>query len=675
MRYFLSLILIIAITSQAFAQTCSTLGQRPSSAFPVCAVDTFKQTTVPYCSNGKIPVAGCAGDGVTYEDKNPYWYKFDCYQSGSLAFTILPNSANEDYDWQIFDITGHNPDDVYTDASLFVVGNWSGSYAPTGTSGLGVSNIECASNPNAGVSTFSAMPSLVKGHTYLLMVSHYSDSPNGYGLSFNTPGSGGTAVITDTTPPAIQSATASCDGSQITVRLNKKMKCASLAVDGSDFSIPGTTSKIISAAGIGCSSGFDMDTVILTMDVPLPAGNYQVIAQFGNDGTSVTDNCDRDIPSGNSVNFSVFVKQPTPFDSITPPGCAPDQVQLFFKKNIRCSSIAPNGSDFSITGPYPASVIAASGVCNAGLTNVINIKMSQPLYTAGSFLITLLNGIDGNSIIDECGEETIAGAALGFVVKDTVSADFTSNLVEGCSADTLNLFHNGNNGVTSWNWLFDNTLTSTAQNPIAYYATFGNKTVQLIVTNGFCTDTTVADFYLNHDSLQAAISGPSFYCPNELATFKDSSNGKIISWYWSFGNGNVSYAQNPPSQSYKLVNRETIYPVQLIVQSDKNCFNTAVKFIKAVANCYIAIPSAFTPNHDGKNDYLYPLNAYKATNLTFRVYNKFGQVVYDTKDWTRKWDGTLNGQAQPSDVYVWTLEYTDEFGQKVFQKGTTVLIR
>ena len=182
-------------------------------------------------------------------------------------------------------------------------------------------------------------------------------------------------------------------------------------------------------------------------------------------------------------------------------------------------------------------------------------------------------------------------------------------------------------------------------------------------------------FYLDHDSLRAAISGPSFYCPNELATFKDSSNGKIVSWYWSFGNGNVSYAQNPPSQAYRLVNRETIYPVQLAVQSDKNCFDTTIKFVKAVANCYIAVPSAFTPNHDGKNDYLYPLNAYKATNLTFRVYNKFGQVVYDTKDWTRKWDGTLNGQAQPSDVYVWTLEYTDEFGQKVFQKGTTVLIR
>lgn len=427
--------------------------------------------------------------------------------------------------------------------------------------------------------------------------------------------------------------------------------------------------------GVGCSSGFEMDTVILTLDAPLAAGNYQVVAQFGSDSTSVTDNCDRNIPKGNAVNFSVFVKQPTPFDSITPPGCAADQVQVVFKKNIRCASISADGTDFSITGPYPVNVVAASGVCNAGLTSVINIKMSKPLYTAGNFLVTLLKGIDGTSIIDECGEETSVGSTLAFAVQDTVSADFTSNLIAGCRADTLYLFHDGRNGVTEWSWLFDGVQSSTDQNPMIVYNSFGNKSIQLAVTNGFCSDTSNVSFYLDHDSLRAAISGPSFYCPNELATFKDSSNGKIVSWYWSFGNGNVSYAQNPPSQAYRLVNRETIYPVQLAVQSDKNCFDTTIKFVKAVANCYIAVPSAFTPNHDGKNDYLYPLNAYKATNLTFRVYNKFGQVVYDTKDWTRKWDGTLNGQAQPSDVYVWTLEYTDEFGQKVFQKGTTVLIR
>jgi gliding motility-associated-like protein len=70
-------------------------------------------------------------------------------------------------------------------------------------------------------------------------------------------------------------------------------------------------------------------------------------------------------------------------------------------------------------------------------------------------------------------------------------------------------------------------------------------------------------------------------------------------------------------------------------------------------------PSAFSPNGDGNNDYLYPLDAYKATGLVFRIYNRNGRVVFETRDWTKKWDGRVNGSPEPAGVYVWTLEYTD----------------
>ena len=133
--------------------------------------------------------------------------------------------------------------------------------------------------------------------------------------------------------------------------------------------------------------------------------------------------------------------------------------------------------------------------------------------------------------------------------------------------------------------------------------------------------------------------------------------------------------ETPPPQAYYITSREKLFPVRLIVQNNKNCFDTAVNYLKAVNNCFIAVPSAFTPNHDGKNDYLYPLNAYKATGLQFSVFNRLGQRVFETKDWTRKWDGTVSGLEQPSGVYVWMLEYADETGKKIFLKGSTVLIR
>ena len=103
------------------AQTpCTTLGQTPSTAFPVCGTTVFHQTTVPICVTNDLFVPGCssAPGGAAYENKNPFFYRFTCYVAGNLAFTITPLAANEDYDWQLYDITGRNPNDIFTDNSL-----------------------------------------------------------------------------------------------------------------------------------------------------------------------------------------------------------------------------------------------------------------------------------------------------------------------------------------------------------------------------------------------------------------------------------------------------------------------------------------------------------------------------------------------------------------------------
>src|SRR5688572_23319249 len=104
-------------------QTCSTLGQNPSTAFPVCGTSVFSQSNVPICGGRTVP-SPCPGSLFT--DKNPFWYRFTCFTSGTLAFTITPLTITEDYDWQLFDITGQDPNDVFNNSSLFVACNWSG---------------------------------------------------------------------------------------------------------------------------------------------------------------------------------------------------------------------------------------------------------------------------------------------------------------------------------------------------------------------------------------------------------------------------------------------------------------------------------------------------------------------------------------------------------------------
>jgi gliding motility-associated-like protein len=118
-----------------------------------------------------------------------------------------------------------------------------------------------------------------------------------------------------------------------------------------------------------------------------------------------------------------------------------------------------------------------------------------------------------------------------------------------------------------------------------------------------------------------------------------------------------------------------VFP-RLIVQNNYGCFDTAIQKIIVPNSCYIAVPNAFTPNKDGLNDYLHPLNAYKATDLLFRVYNRVGQLVFETRDWTKKWDGRFKGQGADMGTYVWILIYTDiDTGKKIQLKGSTILLR
>ena len=655
-------------TLRANSQACTTIGQTPSTAFPVCGTDTFRQSTVPYCGGTLLP-GPCSSDGIS--DTNPFWYKFTCFSAGTLAFVITPNDLNDDYDWELFDITGHNPNDIYTDPSLFVACDWSGNLGATGASAAGTSLQNCA---GFAYPTFSSMPTLIVGHNYLLLVSHftrYTPSQNGYTLSFG----GGTASITDTLTPDLVNATASCDASQIIVKLNKHMLCSSLDTDGSDFSISPAVSVISGATGNYCATGFDMDSVILTMNTPLPPGNYTITINNGNDGNTLLDICDRNIPPGRNIPLVIPVLHPTPMDSITAIGCAPDSLQLVFNKDIRCSSIAADGSDFLITGPSPVTVTTARGNCVNGLTGVIDVILSGPIVNQGNYQIQLVTGTDGNTIIDECGQETLAGSTLNFAAKDTVSADFTYRLFPNCTLDSIAFSHNGNNGVNQWFWNFNNESYSTFQNPIVVFSTFGTKQILLAVSNGVCSDTVAKTINLDN-TLKAAFETNNILCPEDTATFINNSIGNITSYNWDFGNGNTSTSKDPPPLHYPVLTEEKIYKVQLIIENIAGCSDTAVNNIDVLKSCYIAVPNAFTPNGDGLNDYLYPLNAYKADNLEFNVYNRFGQLVFHTTDWTNKWDGTLNGNPQDSGIYVWTLRYTDhDSGKKIFQKGYTVLIR
>jgi gliding motility-associated-like protein len=87
----------------------------------------------------------------------------------------------------------------------------------------------------------------------------------------------------------------------------------------------------------------------------------------------------------------------------------------------------------------------------------------------------------------------------------------------------------------------------------------------------------------------------------------------------------------------------------------------------------IFVPNAFIPG--GRNNELKPVAVGMSSLDFFRVFNRWGQVVFQTTQLNKGWDGRVNGVVQNQGTYVWMISGTDYTGRKVSKKGTAILIR
>jgi large repetitive protein len=345
------LILLFQYTLKVNAQlsglpACTGPGQGPTTAFPACISSGLSPSQVSSCSNGPVVVPACPVQPLTppYEAVRPYWYEFTCYQAGLLTFNITPLNTNpttgDDYDWQLYDVTGLTPAQilaqVFTNTSLVVAANWAGVIgAVTGTSSAGTQTFVCSSDQTGN--PFSIRPTLIVNHAYLLLVSNFSASQQGFNLVFNTGPS--TANIVNPIQPALLNATAICGNSEIRIKTNKKMICTSLALNGSDFTIiapNGSTITPNSAEAVDCTNGkFNFDSLSVFVSAPLVPGNYIIRSKNGTDGNTIKDNCDNLIPVGIDLTFTVLPIPPAP-TVVTP---------VLYCQNATATALTATGSN------------------------------------------------------------------------------------------------------------------------------------------------------------------------------------------------------------------------------------------------------------------------------------------------------------------------------------------
>ena len=137
--------------------------------------------------------------------------------------------------------------------------------------------------------------------------------------------------------------------------------------------------------------------------------------------------------------------------------------------------------------------------------------------------------------------------------------------------------------------------------------------------------------------------------------------------------GNSLQTNNNGKFTLPPILNDTAFYIEL-TQGDCSSARTRVS-VKVVNETKIVVPNAFTPNNDGKND-TWGIRVYGIVKLNYlRVFNRWGQLIYETSDPDARWNGTLNGKLVPIGTYAWSLSGTDYLNSPIQQSGTVTIIR
>ena len=158
---------------------------------------------------------------------------------------------------------------------------------------------------------------------------------------------------------------------------------------------------------------------------------------------------------------------------------------------------------------------------------------------------------------------------------------------------------------------------------------------------------------------------------NDPIIFTNQSQG-AVSYLWKFGDDDSLFTtQHDPPISH-LYNSTQIFRAQLIAANLDGCVDTAEQDFKSTTHPYVDVAKAIVPM--GKNKTV-QVRGYGIVQMDWKIYNRWGQVIFATTDKNQAWDGTFKSKIQAPDVYTYTLDVTFSDGQHYSKKGDITLLR
>ena len=229
-------------------------------------------------------------------------------------------------------------------------------------------------------------------------------------------------------------------------------------------------------------------------------------------------------------------------------------------------------------------------------------------------------------------------------------------------------------GQLNWTWHFSKSDSSIGYNSKYVFKSGGSYNIKLIAKSPICNYAITKDTTILIRYPVAGIKLPpvSAYINTNTRIKGRDLIGESYQYKWEPFWGIDSTKIASPIFNF---NMNQVYKINYITKY--GCITTDTLAVNVFANNLVDIfvPKSFSPNSDGVNDQLY---AYLAGIKKFhfiKIFNKFGQLMFESKSYNTPWDGIANGHLQPIDAYVWFAEGEDINGKIISKTGSVMLLR
>lgn len=465
--------------------------------------------------------------------------------------------------------------------------------------------------------------------------SSYSWSPP-FGLS-STSGATVSASPTVTTTYTVTGTTGACTGTQ-TISITVAPVASLSIVSSGTLICPNSTGATLTASGASTYTWLPGAQTTSTLQAnPSTTTTYTVAGQSA---------------AGCATFPAVITVSVSPAINATVTASSPS---VCLTKTVAIS-VAPTGGAYTYTW-LPGASIQGS---NSG---------SSIIAKPGSTVTVIYTVTISNGFCKETNTVSIQVFDCVPPVSQFTTLTNDSICTKGCVSFTAT-----STGIQpfTYQWLFPGGTPPTSNNPdpIICYPSPGTYPVSLITGNAFGNDTVVMTNYIHVvDTPSVRAFGDTLLSVGQTAPI--SVTGNATTYYWTPDNGTIACAT-----CTNTVVQPTVTTKYMVTASNSPyCKRRDSVLVKVDFVCGdFFIPNVFSPNGDGLNDNV-NIHGFCIATFNLRIFNRWGELVFQTTDKTLGWDGTFHGKPMDTGVFVYSVDGITIENKPFSQKGNITLLR